>query len=68
MRGCTAFGLKLTALARPDICALLHTADSMAWSYSARKQGRDGNDWREAMVFVNRINASPPLLPLLAAE
>lgn len=42
------FGLKKTALSNARICDLLETADSMAWSFSARKQGRSANDWREA--------------------
>lgn len=49
------FGLKTTALSNPRICALLETADSMAWSYSARKQGRKSNDWREAMKYATRF-------------
>lgn len=49
------FGLKLTALKHPRIRALLHSADSMAWSFHARKQGRNAHDWREAERFVARI-------------
>lgn len=49
------FGVKLTALESSVVRACLHSADSMAWSYSARKQGRDGNSWREAAQFVERI-------------
>lgn len=49
------FGLKTTALDDPRICALLYTADSMAWSFAARKQGRNANDWREAMRFTERV-------------
>lgn len=49
------FGLKTTALDSLEICELLHTADSMAWSYAARKQGRNANDWREAKAFEQRI-------------
>jgi len=45
------FGLKKTALLDPSVRVHLHSADSMAWSYSARKQGRNGNDWREAKAF-----------------
>lgn len=51
------FGLKSTALASPHITALLHTADSMAWSFAARRQGRNPNDWREAMAFKEKIGA-----------
>lgn len=31
----------------------LHSADSMAWSFAARRQGRNANDWREAMRWIN---------------
>jgi hypothetical protein len=50
------FGVKLTSLASGEVRALLHSADSMAWSYSARKQGRDSNDWREARDFAAKVN------------
>ncbi|SEI41709.1 deazapurine DNA modification protein DpdA family protein [Paraburkholderia diazotrophica] len=53
------FGLKSTALSSWIVRELLHTADSMAWSYSARKQGRNGNDWREAKRWTERINSRP---------
>jgi hypothetical protein len=56
------FGLKLTALASAAVRDFLESADSMAWSYSARKQGRSANDWREAMAFTQKINR-PPALP-----
>lgn len=49
------FGLKRSALAHPGVRALIHSADSMAWSYAARKQGRDGNDWREAKRLEEAI-------------
>lgn len=49
------FGIKLTALASARVRKLLHTADSMAWSFSARKQGRDGNSPQEALRFVARV-------------
>jgi hypothetical protein len=53
------FGLKITALQSPLVRQLLHTADSMAWSASARWEGRgrDANDWHEAKRFVDRIEA-----------
>lgn len=53
------FGLKTTALSSGLVRSLLYTADSMAWSFSARKQGRDANDWREAKAWVARITDSP---------
>lgn len=49
------FGLKLTALKHPRIRALLHSADSMAWSFHARKNGRSAHDWHEAERFVAKI-------------
>lgn len=49
------FGLKTTALAVPEIWEKLYSADSLGWSYAARKQGRSANDWREAAGFRDRI-------------
>ncbi len=49
------FGIKLTALASSVVRRCLYSADSMAWSWSARRQGRDQNDWREAQRFAARI-------------
>jgi hypothetical protein len=53
------FGLKTTALADPWIRSMLATADSMAWSYSARIAGRNGNDWREAARWSANITEHP---------
>lgn len=53
------FGLKTTALSSGLVRDLLHTADSMAWSFSARKQGRNANDWREAKAWTERITDAP---------
>ena len=56
------FGLKVTALANAVVRSHLHTADSMAWSYRARKAmqhdctGHGGNSPKEAKKFVRRIN------------
>ena len=50
------FGVKTTTLIDPRVRHLLYSADSMAWSYAARKQGRNGNDWREAERFRQRID------------
>jgi hypothetical protein len=49
------FGVKLTALESSTVRACLYSADSMAWSLNARKNGRDGNSWLEAESFSNRI-------------
>lgn len=51
------FGVKITALSSPVVRKLLHSADSMAWSWAARKKGRDANDINEAIAFANRINS-----------
>lgn len=51
------FGLKTTALQSGTVQMLLHSADSMAWSFHARINGRNGNDWREAQRWVGRIDA-----------
>lgn len=53
------FGLKKTALQMADVRDLLYSADSMAWSYHARRNGRNGNDWREARRFADRIESMP---------
>jgi hypothetical protein len=45
------FGLKKTALACRPIRRLLRSADSMAWSYAARREGRDANDIQEAVRY-----------------
>jgi hypothetical protein len=49
------FGLKKTSLQEPVIRELLESADSMAWSFAARREGRNGNDWREAKAFIQNI-------------
>lgn len=51
------FGLKITALSSPAVRELLYSADSMAWSYAARMEGRNANDWREAKAFIEKIQA-----------
>lgn len=60
------FGAKLTALSSATVRTYLHTADSMAWSYAARRTGGDANSWREAAAFAARINdwAPPPMRPM----
>lgn len=58
------FGLKTTALASGLVWQLLDTADSMAWSFAARLQGRNANDWREAARFAERIEMMPLQWPL----
>lgn len=64
------FGLKTTALANPLVRSLLETADSMAWSFAARRAGRNQNSWREAVAWTQRITSRPVqhLLDLFAVE
>lgn len=52
------FGLKTTALSCPAIVDLLETADSMSWSFAARRQGRNQNDWTEGKKFARHIQVS----------
>lgn len=49
------FGLKVTALKSPTVRRILESSDSMAWSYAARKQGRNQNCWTEAAKYVERV-------------
>jgi hypothetical protein len=53
------FGVKTTSLAHPLVRSLLETADSMAWSFHARINKRNGNDWREAKRWTENIAARP---------
>ena len=53
------FGLKKTALTSHIVNELLHSCDSMAWSFAARKQGRNANDWREAEAYRKNMNILP---------
>ena len=53
------FGLKKTSLDNVTIRALLETADSMAWSFAARKNGTGANDWRNAAAFKKSIEIEP---------
>jgi hypothetical protein len=50
------FGVKKTALLHSGVRELLFSADSMAWSFAARKQGRDNHDWREAAAFIATVD------------
>lgn len=59
------FGLKSTALGSGLVRELLHTADSMAWSFAARTarhygdKSRNANCWKEARRWVEKIENSP---------
>lgn len=52
------FGIKQTSLLHPGVRSMLYSADSMAWSFAARKQGRDGNSWKEAKAFADRVQGA----------
>lgn len=58
------FGVKLSALQSHEVRDLLATADSMAWSLHARRNGRDANDWREAQAFADRVTSCEALASL----
>lgn len=62
------FGLKQTALASGVVQAMLWSADSMAWSFAARREGRNANDWREADAYVRRIEQRPTQPPLFLSD
>jgi len=49
------FGLKITALSDAYIVSMLYSADSMAWSMAARRQGRDSNSLSEAITFNTNL-------------
>ena len=51
------FGVKTTALASSVVRDCLYSADSMAWSYAARREGRDGNSHYEAARFLQKIES-----------
>lgn len=50
------FGVKTTSLEHAQVRELLHSADSMAWSFAARYEGRDANSVDEAIRFEQRMN------------
>lgn len=49
------FGVKTTSLAHKAVRDLLFSADSMAWSFAARWEGRDANSPVEAAAFDSKI-------------
>jgi hypothetical protein len=56
------FGVKVFALALQLVRDLLYSADSMAWSFAARYEGRDANDPAEAIRYAKRIARMPTQL------
>jgi hypothetical protein len=61
------FGCKRTSLLDAEVRRRLATADSMAWSFAARYEGRDANAWDEAGRFALRIGGCPEAIDRLAA-
>ena len=53
------FGLKQTALRNEAVASRLYSCDSLAWSFAARRQGRNANDVREGLRYAERINSAP---------
>ena len=53
------FGIKTTSLASGVVRECLFSADSMSWSWAARRQGRDANNHQEAVRFAQRIDTMP---------
>jgi hypothetical protein len=49
------FGLKIQAIERPTIRAMLHSSDSMAWSTAGRRQLSDANDPRLALAYAAKV-------------
>ena len=58
------FGLKKTALTSGIVQELLSSADSLAWSYAARREGRDRHSWLEAERYRNQVESRPVQVPL----
>jgi hypothetical protein len=58
------FGVKRTALRSAFVCDCLFSADSMAWSFAARWEGRDAHDWQEAARFAAQIEEQPKQISL----
>jgi hypothetical protein len=59
------FGLKLTALTSFVVSDGLYSCDSMAWSYAARRQGRNAHDVNEAIRYAKRVNSLPVQMRML---
>jgi hypothetical protein len=59
------FGIKATALSSGLVRSLLYSADSMAWSYAARREGRNAHSADEALRWYDRIARMPVQQQLL---
>lgn len=62
------FGMQLTGLQSGLIHELLHSADSMAWSYHARKKGRSCECVETAQDFWDKVHTRPIQKNLLALQ
>jgi hypothetical protein len=62
------FGCKRTSLLDADVRARLATADSMAWSFAARFEGRDPNAWIEGARFALAVGGCPDAITALARQ
>lgn len=62
------FGCKRTSVLQPAVRNRLATADSMAWSFAARHEGRDANAWDEAGRFALAVGGCPEAVAHLAAR
>lgn len=49
------FGIKVISLASPEVTSRLYSADSMAWSFAARYEGRDQNCPTEALAYTRTV-------------
>lgn len=56
------FGIKTTALKRADIWHRLHSVDSAAWSYAARRRGapKDRNSIEACLAWTAKLAATNP--------
>lgn len=50
-----AFGVKLTALSNTYARENLESSDSMAWSFGARREGKDPSNWKTAQAYCERV-------------
>jgi hypothetical protein len=53
------FGVKITTLRNERVRQLFYSCDSMAWSFAARYEGRDGNDINEAVRYAAKVERQP---------
>ena len=53
------FGIKKTALSSGLVQELLYSADSMAWSFAARRGDGNANCWRTAARYAKAVEALP---------